>query len=210
MTHWLFLIVAAIASLFNRMQALEPPPTPSPVPVVESSREQTAPAVVEFREPVVEPAPPDATLPLSYYQPSLADGNYTFCLTDESGLGLTDAWVSDNVSTYWGAAGTADCAAPDLTITVRAFFKGSAVDYCGWALSKDGIIELNARCFTTSGFTWDGHDLSGDYVGLAALLHEWGHFAGFGHADAPSTMYPIAVYLPTDSDRASLAKGYGW
>jgi len=206
MLHGLLGLVIAAMSLYHQAQAV-PVPTPTPVPVVNSSGEQPTPADAWLRESIAEPAPPSAALPPSYYQPSLSDGNYTFCLTDAAGLGLNDAWVTESVSTYWGATGTPDCTTPDLTITVRDFPEEDS-SYCGLWWGDRQVMELNSYCFTHE-FIWDGHDMSGDYVGLVALLHEWGHFAGFGHADVPSAMFPVTVYLPNDNDRASLATRYG-
>jgi len=203
MLHGLLSLVIAAMSLYHQAQAV-PTPTPTPVPVVNFIGEQPAPADAGLHEPVAEPTPPSAALPPSYYQPSLSDGNYTFCLTDAAGLGLNDSWVSDNVSTYWGATGTADCAAPDVTITVEDF---GNLTYCGWTEDWH-VITLNSQCLT-HGFTWLGNDISGEYVGVAALLHEWGHFAGFDHTTPPSAMYAVTVYTPNDADRAALAERYG-
>jgi hypothetical protein len=204
MLHGLLGLVIAAMSLYHQAQAV-PAPTPTPVPVVESIREQPAPVDVGLREPVAEPSPPPAALPSGYYQPSLSDGTYTFCLTDAAGLGLGDAWVADNVSTYWGATGTVDCANPDLAIVVYDF---GDTTYCGITTGWN-IVELNSQCLTND-FTWLGNEMSGEYVGVAALLHEWGHFAGFNHTDPPSVMYAVTVYLPNDNDRAALAERYGW
>jgi len=123
------------------------------------------------------------------------DSRYTACLVDEAGAGVTTAWALETVEAYWGVKGSEDCTDPDLSITVRVFHGqqfGGLYDY-------RGNIEINSGVFDVAAF--------GPLLSKKVLLHEWGHFAGLEHLDAPSVMYYVAGNFPTDSDR-SLVTGF--
>jgi hypothetical protein len=165
-----------------------------------------------------EPAPAQ----LSRWFP-LYDNEISFCLEDRAGVGVSDAWVQDNLSRYWGVNSRPSCSTgvtPDLRIIIEDF---GSPQPAGWArvdvpsnqwnwfnlrFYQHCEISLNAAIFwQRSSYVWPGTSTFLPDVPEKTLLHEFGHCAGLSHreeAGYQGAMYPMMLYYPNQEEIASL------
>jgi hypothetical protein len=158
----------------------------------------------------------------------LYDNEISFCLEDRAGVGVTDAWVQDNLSRYWGVNSRPSCTAgvaPDLRIVIEDF---GSPQPAGWTrvdapsnqsnwsnlhFYQQCEISLNAAIFWQRlDYVWPGTSTWVPDVPEKTLLHEFGHCAGLSHRDEPGyqgAMYPMMLYYPNEEDLASLQRDYG-
>ncbi len=158
---------------------------------------------------------------------ALSDNEVLFCLEDRAGVGITEAWVQDNLSRYWGVNSRPSCVpgvTPDLHIVIEEL--GSSQP-AGWARTdvpsnqwnwlnlrfyQHCEISLNAAIFwQRSSYVWPGTSTWVPDVPEKALLHEFGHCAGMPHRDEPGyqgAMYPMMLYYPNEEEVASLHYDY--
>jgi len=169
-----------------------------------------------------EPAPAQ----LSRWFP-LYDNEILFCLEDRAGVGVSDAWVQDNLSRHWGVNSRPSCTpggTPDLRIIIEDFGDPQPA---GWARvdvpSNQGgwfdlrfyqhcEVSLNAAIFwQRSSYVWPGTSTLVPDVPEKTLLHEFGHCTGLSHREAPGyegAMYPMMLYYPNQEEVASLHYDY--
>ena len=154
---------------------------------------------------------------------ALYDNQISFCLEDRAGVGVSDAWVQDNLSRYWGVDSQPLCVpgvTPDLRIVIEDFGEPQPA---GWArvdtpsnqwswfdlhLYQHCEISLNAAVFwQRSSYVWPGTSIFLPDVPEKTLLHEFGHCAGLSHRQEPGyqgAMYPMMLYYPNQEEMASL------
>ena len=169
-----------------------------------------------------EPAPTQ----LSRWFP-LYDNEISFCLEDRADVGVSDAWVQDTLSRYWGVNSQPSCmpgVTPDLRIMIDDFGNPQPA---GWArvdmppdqsnwfnlrLYQHCEISLNAAIFwQRSSYVWPGTSTFLPDVPEKTLLHEFGHCTGMSHRQEPDyqgAMYPMMLYYPNEEEIASLDYGY--
>jgi hypothetical protein len=172
---------------------------------------------------VQEPAPAQVLRWVPVY-----GNDISFCLEDRAGVGVTDAWVQDNLSRYWGVNSHPSCApgvTPDLRIVIEDFESpqpagwtrvNTASDQSGWfnlRFYQQCEIALNSAVFWQRlDYVWPGTSTWVPDVPEKTLLHEFGHCAGMSHRDEPGyqgAMYPMMLYYPNEEDVASLHQDYG-
>jgi hypothetical protein len=169
-----------------------------------------------------EPAPAQ----LSRWFP-LYDNEISFCLEDKAGVGVSDAWVQDNLSRYWGVNSQPWCVpgvTPDLHIVIEDFGDPQPA---GWArvdapsnqwnwfdlhFYQHCEVSLNAAIFwQRSSYVWPGTSTFVSDVPEKTLLHEFGHCTGLSHREEPGyqgAMYPMMLYYPNQEEMASLHFDY--
>ncbi len=157
----------------------------------------------------------------------LYDNEIVFCLEDKADVGVSDAWVQDNLSRYWGVNSRPSCVpgvTPDLRITIDDF---GAPQPAGWArvnsptnqgdwlnlhLYQHCEISLNAAIFQQRlNYVWPGTSDFLPDVPEKTLLHEFGHCTGMSHRDDAGyegSMYPMMLYYPNEEDVSSLQRDY--
>jgi hypothetical protein len=157
----------------------------------------------------------------------LYDNEVSFCLEDRAGVGVSDAWVQDNLSRHWGVDSWPSCTpgvAPDLRIIIEDF---GSPQPAGWArvdvptdqwnwfnlrFYQHCEISLNAAIFwQRSSYVWPGTSTFLPDVPEKTLLHEFGHCSGMSHRQDPGyqgAMYPMMLYYPNEEDVASLHPDY--
>jgi len=153
----------------------------------------------------------------------LYDNEISFCLEDRAGVGVSDAWVQDNLSRHWGVNSRPSCmlgVTPDLHIVVEDF---GSPQPAGWArvdvpsnqvnwfnlrFYQHCEISLNAAIFwQRSTYVWPGTSTFLPDVPEKTLLHEFGHCTGLSHREEPGyqgAMYPMMLYYPSQEEVASL------
>ena len=65
----------------------------------------------------------------------LYDNDISFCLEDRAGVGVSDAWVQDNLSRYWGVNSQPLCntgVTPDLRIIIEDFGSPQPAGWARW------------------------------------------------------------------------------
>jgi hypothetical protein len=169
-----------------------------------------------------EPAPAQ----LSGWFP-LYDNEISFCLEDRAGVGVSDAWVQDNLSRGWGVDSQPSCipeVTPDLHIVIEDF---GSPQPAGWArvdvpsnqwdwfnlsFYQHCEISLNAAIFwQRSSYVWPGTSTFVPDVPEKTLLHEFGHCTGLSHREEPGyqgAMYPMMLYYPNEEEIVSLHYDY--
>ena len=169
-----------------------------------------------------EPAPAQ----LSRWFP-LYDNEILFCLEDRAGVGVSDAWVQDNLSRHWGVNSRPWCipgVTPDLHIVIEDF---GSPQPAGWArvdvpsnqwdwfnlsFYQHCEISLNATIFwQRSSYIWPGTSTFVPDVPEKTLLHEFGHCIGLSHREEPGyqgAMYPMMLYYPDQEEVVSLHYDY--
>ncbi|KPJ50578.1 MAG: hypothetical protein AMJ38_01640 [Dehalococcoidia bacterium DG_22] len=157
----------------------------------------------------------------------LYDNEILFCLQDRAGVGVSDAWVQDNLSRHWGVDSQSSCVpgvTPDLRIIIEDF---GSPQPAGWArvdvppnrwswfnlsFYQHCEISLNAVIFGQRfGYVWPGTSTFLPDVPEKTLLHEFGHCIGMSHREEPGyqgAMYPMMLYYPNEEDIASLRRDY--
>jgi len=158
---------------------------------------------------------------------SLYDNEISFCLEDRAGVGITDAWVQDNLSRHWGVDSRPSCipgGTPDLRIIVEDF---GSPQPAGWArvdvppnqwdwlnlrFYQNCEISLNAAIFwQRSSYVWPETSAFLPDVPEKTLLHEFGHCTGLPHREEPGyqgAMYPMMLYYSNQEEVASLHYDY--
>jgi hypothetical protein len=169
-----------------------------------------------------EPAPAQ-----SFRWSPLYDNEILFCLEDRAGVGVTDAWVQDNLLRYWGVNSRPSCVpgvTPDLRIVIEDFGDPQPAGWArtdipsnqsGWfnlGFYQHCEISLNAAIFwQRSSYVWPGTSTLVPDVPEKTLLHEFGHCTGMSHREEPGyqgVMYPMILYYPNDEDIAALHRDY--
>ena len=157
----------------------------------------------------------------------LYDNDISFCLEDRAGVGVSDAWVQDTLSRYWGVNSQPSCIpgeTPDLRVSIEDFGNPQPA---GWArvdvstnqwnwfdlrFYQHCEISLNAAIFwQRSSYVWPGTSTFVPDVPEKTLLHEFGHCAGLSHREEPGhqgAMYPMMLYYPNQQEMASLHYSY--
>jgi len=157
----------------------------------------------------------------------LYDNDISFCREDRAGVGVSDAWVQDTLSRYWGVSSQPACIpgeTPDLRIIIEDFGNPQPA---GWArvdvpanqwnwfdlrFYQHCQVSLNAAIFwQRSSYVWPGTSTFLPDVPEKTLLHEFGHCAGLSHREEPGyqgAMYPIMLYYPNQEEMASLHYDY--
>ena len=157
----------------------------------------------------------------------LYDNEILFCLEDRAGIGVSDAWVQENLSRHWGVDSRPSCVpgvTPDLHIIIEDF---GSPQPAGWArvdvpsnqwnwfnqrFYQHCEISLNAVIFwQRSSYVWPGTSTFLPDVPEKTLLHEFGHCTGMSHREEPGyqgAMYPMMLYYPNEEDLASLDRDY--
>jgi hypothetical protein len=157
----------------------------------------------------------------------LYDNDISFCLEDRAGVGVSDAWVQDTLSRYWGVSSHPACTpgvTPDLRIIIEDFGNPQPA---GWArvdvptnqwnwfdlsFYQHCEISLNAAIFwQRPSYVWPGTSTFLPDVPEKTLLHEFGHCAGLSHRQEPGyqgAMYPVMLYYPNQEEMASLHYDY--
>jgi hypothetical protein len=157
----------------------------------------------------------------------LYDNDISFCLEDRAGVGVSDAWVQDTLSRYWGVSSHPSCIpgeTPDLRIIIEDFGNPQPA---GWArvdaptnqwnwfdlsFYQHCEISLNAAIFwQRPSYVWPGTSTFLPDVPEKTLLHEFGHCAGLSHRQEPGyqgAMYPVMLYYPNQQEMASLHYDY--
>jgi len=169
-----------------------------------------------------EPAPAQLSRWFALY-----DSEISFCLEDKAGVGVSDAWVQDNLSRHWGVDSQPLCTpgvTPDLRIIIEDFGNPQPA---GWArvdappsrwswfhlrFYQHCEISLNAAVFwQRSSYVWPGTSALLPDVPEKTLLHEFGHCIGMSHRQDPGyqgAMYPMMLYYPNEEDLAFLHRDY--
>jgi hypothetical protein len=157
----------------------------------------------------------------------LYENEIFFCLEDRAGVGVSDAWVQDNLSRHWGIDSQPSCT-PEVTPDLRIIIEDlGSPQPAGWAradvpsnrwnwfnlrLYQHCEINLNAAIFwQRSSYVWPGTSTFLPDVPEKTLLHEFGHCAGLPHREEPGyqgAMYPMMLYYPNEDDIASLHYDY--
>jgi hypothetical protein len=157
----------------------------------------------------------------------LYDNEIFFCLEDRAGVGVSDAWVQDNLSRYWGVDSQPWCTpgvTPDLRIIIEDFGNPQPAgwarvdvppnqsDWFNLSFYQHCEISLNAAIFwQRSSYVWPGTSTWLPDVPEKTLLHEFGHCTGMSHREEPGyqgAMYPMILYYPNEEDIASLQRDY--
>jgi len=157
----------------------------------------------------------------------LYDNEISFCLEDKAGVGVSDAWVQDNLSQHWGVDSLPRCVSgvtPDLRIIIEDFGNpqpagwarvdtpSNQADWLNLRFYQHCEISLNAAIFwQRSSYVWPGTSTLLPDVPEKTLLHEFGHCMGMSHRDEPGyqgAMYPVMLYFPNEEDVASLQRDY--
>lgn len=169
-----------------------------------------------------EPAPAQ----LSHWFP-LYDNEISFCLEDRAGVGVSDAWVQDNLSGGWGVDSQPSCipgVTPDLRIIIEDFgdpqpagwarvdVPSNQWDWFNLSFYQHCEISLNAAVFwQRSSYVWPGTSTLVLDVPEKTLLHEFGHCTGLSHREEPGyqgAMYPMMLYYPNEEEIVSLHYDY--
>jgi len=157
----------------------------------------------------------------------LYDNEILFCLEDRAGVGVSDAWVQDNLSRHWGVNSRPSCTpegTPDLRIIIEDFGDPQPAgwarvdvpsDQGGWfglRFYQHCEVSLNAAIFwQRSSYVWPGTSTFLPDVPEKTLLHEFGHCTGLSHREESGyegAMYPMMLYYPNQEEVASLHYDY--
>jgi len=157
----------------------------------------------------------------------LYDNEISFCLEDRAGVGVSDAWVQDNLSRHWGVESRPWCVpgvTPDLHIVIedlgepqpagwaRVDVPSNQWDWFNLRFYQHCEISLNAAVFwQRSTYVWPGTSTFLPDVPEKTLLHEFGHCTGLSHREEPGyqgAMYPMMLYYPNEEDVASLHRDH--
>ncbi|MDP2949172.1 MAG: hypothetical protein Q8P22_06505 [Chloroflexota bacterium] len=170
---------------------------------------------------------PDPIPPSFFQWFPLYDNEISFCLEDRAGVGVSDAWVQDNLSLRWGVSSRPWCepgAEPDLRVIIEDLGSPqpagwSRVDvpsgqwgWLSWRFYQHCEVTVNASTFwQRDDYVWPGTSTWLPDVPEKTLTHEFGHCTGLQHRDEPDyqgAMYPMMLYYPTEEEVASLHRDY--
>ncbi|KPK21592.1 MAG: hypothetical protein AMJ76_02330, partial [Dehalococcoidia bacterium SM23_28_1] len=81
---------------------------------------------------------------------TLYDNEISFCLEDRAGVGVSDTWVQDNLSRYWGVNSRPACTpgvTPDLHIVVEDFGSPQPAGWASVDVPSNQVSWLNLRFY---------------------------------------------------------------
>lgn len=133
------------------------------------------------------------------YWMTLRDGAVDVCASQDF------AWIEQTIEEGWGIEVKENCSEPDLTVDIHELPLWDGQVACGTAEWGDPCaVEINTWCIENR--DW----FEADGVPEIAVLHEFGHCAGFNHReDYGGVMYPLTQYRPNEEDIKVLYGRYG-